>query len=71
MTQQKTYCKRLKVMCPEHYKEGKVFIFNFFIICARRINKNHSKSEVNFFFNVCPLCLKDVNQRQFGRLNLK
>ena len=42
--QQKTYCKRLKVLCPEHTKERKVIHFMTFITrshCIARATLNH------------------------------
>ena len=53
MSQQETYCKRLKVMCPEHYKERKVSLYLNIIMswkcetkCEQRTTKMIGKSQL-------------------------
>jgi hypothetical protein len=63
----RTYCKRLRVMCPEHYKEPKVPETRVSFLKNSRNLGMYIISQIKFKSNFLALTLKEGEKRQKER----
>ncbi|XP_066913903.1 CXXC-type zinc finger protein 1-like [Clytia hemisphaerica] len=70
MVQQGTYCKRLKIMCPEHYKEGKIEANE---VCGCPLVDDQQKETNKFCRQARKKCIRHVAWQRLrkGEIDLK